>query len=117
MMLGWIRGLVAVAAIVSAFPSAAESLLDTVMARGEIVAGIELQSAPLEFTEGRTPRGYSIDLMALVVEDMGIKVRYIDIPFPSLLPGLDAAKFDMSASSVTVTKARVDRYTYFFFID
>ena len=112
MMLRWMRGPVAVAAMLSALPAMAESLLDKVAARGEIVAGIELQSAPLEFTEGRTPKGYSIDLMALVAEDMGVKVRYIDIPFPSLLPGLDASKFDMSASSVTVTKARVDRYAY-----
>lgn len=90
----------------------ADTLLDKVIAKGEIVCGVELQSAPLEFTEDNAAKGYSVDLLALVAKDMGVRIRYVDVPFPSLLPGLDASKFDMSCSSVTVTKARLGRYYY-----
>ena len=90
----------------------AADLLDTVKARGELICGVELQSPPLEFSEGGKAKGYSVDLLAQVAANMGIKIRYVDVPFPSLLPGLDVAKYDMSCASVTATKARMVRYRY-----
>ena len=90
----------------------AQDLLQRVKQRGEIHVGVELQSAPLEFTEQGQPKGYSVELMALVAADLGLKIRYTDVPFPSLLPGLDAKTFDMSGSSVTITKPRLERYHY-----
>ena len=91
---------------------ASANLLERVKAKGEVVCGTELQSAPLEFTEKGEAKGHSVELLELVSKELGLKFRYVDVPFPSLLPGLEAGKFDMSCSSVTITKARLEKYDY-----
>src|SRR5262249_53437768 len=88
---------IVVAALVLAAPSAtlADDLLAEAKARGELTLGTELQFAPFEFLKDNQPVGYSVDLMDLVAKDLGVKVRYVDLPFVSVLPGLEAKKFDM----------------------
>jgi polar amino acid transport system substrate-binding protein len=109
-----LKFLAAVASIVVASSTTAlsQNLLERAKAKGEVVCGVELQSAPLEFTEQGEAKGYSVELLKLVSQEMGLKFRYVDVPFPSLLPGLDTGKFDMSCSSVTVTKARLEKFYY-----
>lgn len=90
----------------------AKGLLDEAKARGELVLGTELQFAPFEFLENNKPKGYSVDLMDMVAADLGVKVRYVDLPFVSVLPGLDAKKYDIVEATTTITKARLDRYYF-----
>ncbi len=96
------------------FPSraGAESLLDKVKSQGELVLCTEFQFAPFEFLEGGKSVGYSVDLMDLVAADLGIKVRYTDLPFVSVLPALTAQKCDMVEATTTITKARLERYSF-----
>ncbi len=105
---------VVVAALLVAAPSGARAkgLLDEAKARGELVLGTELQFAPFEFLDSGAPKGYSVDLMALVAGVLGVKVRYVDLPFVSVIPGLDAKKFDMVEATTTITKARLERYYF-----
>jgi len=108
-----VAAFLAVTLLAAATPSAwAESVLDEAKARGELVLGTELQYAPFEFTDNGKPVGYSVDLMDLVAADLGVKLRYVDIPFASVLPGLDAKKFDMVEATSTITKARMERYYF-----
>jgi polar amino acid transport system substrate-binding protein len=108
-----VAAFLAVTLLAAAAPSAwAESVLDEAKARGELVLGTELQYAPFEFTDNGKPVGYSVDLMDLVAADLGVKLRYVDIPFASVLPGLDAKKFDMVEATSTITKARMERYYF-----
>jgi polar amino acid transport system substrate-binding protein len=107
-------GIVAAALAVLAAPSAtlADDLLAEAKARGELTLGTELQFAPFEFLKDNQPVGYSVDLMDLVAKDLGLKVRYVDLPFVSVLPGLEAKKFDMVEATSTMTKARAERYWF-----
>ena len=50
--------------------------------------------------------------MELVAADLGVKVRYVDLPFVSVIPGLEAKKFDMVEATTTMTKARAERYWF-----
>jgi polar amino acid transport system substrate-binding protein len=95
-------------------PSNARSagLLDEAKVRGELLLGTELQFAPFEFLQDNKPVGYSIDLMNLVAADLGVKIHIQDLPFASVLPGLDAKKYDMVEATSTVTKARMERYYF-----
>jgi len=101
-------------ALLAAAPLSArsENLLDEAKARGELSLGTELQFAPFEFTDNGKTIGYSVDLMDLVAADLGVKLRYVDIPFASVLPGLEAKKFDMVEATTTITKARMERYYF-----
>ena len=89
-----------------------QGLLDEAKARGELVLGTEMQYAPFEFLDNNTPKGYSIDLFSLVAADLGVKTRYLDLPFASVIPGLEAKKFDLVEATTTITKARLERYYF-----
>jgi len=90
----------------------ADDLLAEVKARGELVLGTEFQFAPFEFLKDNKPIGYSVELMELVATDLGVKLRYVDLPFVSVLPGLEAKKFDMVEATTTITRARAERYYF-----
>jgi polar amino acid transport system substrate-binding protein len=89
-----------------------QGLLDEAKARGELILGTEMQYAPFEFLDNNTPKGYSIDLFSLVAADLGVKTRYLDLPFASVIPGLEARKFDLVEATTTITKARMERYYF-----
>jgi polar amino acid transport system substrate-binding protein len=110
---GLAAGLLAFTFLVIA-PSQSRSagLLDEAKARGELLLGTELQFAPFEFLKDNKPVGYSIDLMNLVAADLGVKIHFQDLPFASVLPGLDAKKYDMVEATTTITKARMERYYF-----
>src|SRR5258706_5149426 len=93
----------ALTALIMAFSTVrGEGLLDKAKARGELVLGTEMQFAPFEFLDIDTPKGYSIDLMNLVADDIGVKTRYIDLPFAGIIPGLEATKFDLVEATSTI---------------
>jgi polar amino acid transport system substrate-binding protein len=104
----------ALAALLSLAPRAAlaQDSLAEAKKRGEMVVGTELQYAPFEFAAGDKPVGFDVDLMELVGADLGFKVKWIDLPWVSVLPGLDARKFDMVVAATTISKARLERYNY-----
>jgi polar amino acid transport system substrate-binding protein len=56
--------------------------------------------------DGHTIIGADADLSKALAAVMGLKVNIVNAPFPSIIPGLAAAKYDMSASSFTDTKER-----------
>src|SRR4051794_40762750 len=99
---GFTAGLFALTLLALA-PSQARSagLLDEAKTRGELLLGTELQFAPFEFFQDNKPVGYTIDLMDLVAADLGVKVHIQDLPFASVLPGLDAKKYDMVEATST----------------
>ena len=73
--------------------------------------------APMEFIapDGHTVIGADADLAKALAGVMGLKVTLMNTPFPTIIAGLAAGKYDFSASSFTDTKARektVDFVTY-----
>ncbi|HEY0294342.1 MAG TPA: transporter substrate-binding domain-containing protein [Bordetella sp.] len=85
-------------------------VLEDAKARGELVACTEFQFAPFEFLDGDKPVGFDIDLVALIAQDMGVKVKYIDLPWSSVLPALESKRCDLVLAGVMRTKARMERY-------
>ena len=90
----------------------AEDQLAKVKQAGELVVGTEMQFAPFDFLDNGQQAGFNKDLFAEVGKEMGVKVRFIDLPWPSVLPGLEAGKFDMVGGPLTMTKARAERYAF-----
>jgi polar amino acid transport system substrate-binding protein len=57
--------------------------------------------------------GYDADLMAYVLKSLpDVKVKQLDLPFQGLLPGLDAKRFDIVVTAVTVNKDRADHFAF-----
>lgn len=85
-------------------------VLEAAQAKGELVVGTEFQFAPFEFLQGDQPVGFDVDLMNLIAKDLGVKLKWIDLPWASVLPGLEARRYDMVVAGTSKTKARLARY-------
>ncbi|QIB35482.1 transporter substrate-binding domain-containing protein [Ancylobacter pratisalsi] len=90
----------------------AEDLLAKVKAKGELTVGTELQFAPFDFIEDGKQAGMNKEIFAEIGKELGVKITFLDLPWPSVLPGLEAGKFDMVAGPATITNARMERYRF-----
>lgn len=107
-----LRGL-CVAALMSLAPFAAQAdQLADVKKSGELVIGTEMQFAPFDYLEKGQQQGFNPALFKLIGEQLGVKVRFIDLPWAGVLPGLEASKFDLVGGPLIVTQARKERYSY-----
>jgi polar amino acid transport system substrate-binding protein len=91
---------------------AAEDTLAELKKRGELVCATEMQFPPFDISENGTYKGVDHDLIEEVGKVMGVKVRVLDLPWTSILPGLEARKFDLCIAPVTITKERMKRYAF-----
>jgi len=91
---------------------AALDALARVKAAGVLRVGTETQFAPFDFLANGTATGLNYDLFAEIGQEMGVRVAWVDLPWESVLPGLDGGKFDMVAGPATITKARMERYRF-----
>ena len=86
-------------------------LLSDIKKRGEFIVGTEARFPPFEFVKDGRIVGYSTDIMAHVMKALpGVRLKRLDLPWQGILPGLSAAKFDYVVTSVTVTRARYEKY-------
>ena len=102
-------------ALVSATPSRAQSddLLARIKSNKEITIATEARYAPFEYVDNGKIVGYDADLMAYVLKSLpDVKVKQLDLPFQGLLPGLDAKRFDIVVTAVTVNKDRVSHFAF-----
>ncbi|MBV8474622.1 MAG: transporter substrate-binding domain-containing protein [Hyphomicrobiales bacterium] len=90
----------------------ADDTLADVKKRGELVIATEMQFPPFDIADNGTYKGVDRDLIDAVGKELGVKVKYLDLPWTSILPGLDAKKFDLCIAPVTITKERMKRYRF-----
>ena len=90
----------------------ADDTLAEIKKRGELVTATEMQFPPFDISDNGVYKGVDRDLVDAVAKEMGVKVSYIDLPWTSVLPGLDAKKFDLCIAPVTITKERMKRYAF-----
>ncbi|MDN6555071.1 MAG: ABC transporter substrate-binding protein [Acidipropionibacterium acidipropionici] len=79
---------------------------------GTLRNGAAANYAPAEFvdTDGSTVVGYDVDYLSAVAKLMGLKLTTANSDFPSLIPAI-GSKYDLSASSFTVTAEREKQVT------
>jgi polar amino acid transport system substrate-binding protein len=89
---------------------AAADTLDRIKAQGKLVVMTEMQFPPFDFKENGQYTGVNKDMLDEVGKELGVKVEYVDLPWTSILPALEAKKFDFVGAPVNGTKARIERY-------
>jgi polar amino acid transport system substrate-binding protein len=92
--------------------ASADDVLAQVKKSGELKVGTETAFAPFDFVDGADHKGLNVDLFAEIGKELGVKVTWVALPWESVLPGLEAGKFDMVAGPATITKARMERYRF-----
>jgi len=90
----------------------AEDTLAKVKAAGELKVGTETQFAPFDFIDAGEHVGLNVDVFNEIGKELGVKIVWEDLPWESVLPGLDAGKFDIVAGPATITKARMEHYRF-----
>ncbi len=105
-------GAASAALLASAGQAFAEDTLAAIKAKGELVAATEMQFPPFDISDNGTYKGVDRELIDAVGKEMGVKVTYLDLPWTSVLPGLEAKKFDLVIAPVTITKERMKRYAF-----
>jgi polar amino acid transport system substrate-binding protein len=88
-----------------------------IRSKGTLTVAADATYAPNEFIgpDGKTVVGMDPDLVKALADVMGLKVKVVNATFATIIPGMQAGRFDMGASSFTDTKERekqVDFVTY-----
>ena len=61
---------------------------------------------PFESLENNEIVGIEVDLMNLIAQELGVEIQYEQMDFDSVIPGVQAGKFDVGMSGITVTEER-----------
>jgi len=87
--------------------STAGPVMDRILQRGELLVGITGTQPPLNATtKSGEIIGLDADISRLLAGNMGVKAKFVTLPFPDLLPALEAGKVDIVLSSMTMTPDR-----------
>jgi polar amino acid transport system substrate-binding protein len=99
--------LVSVLALVFVASASAGSALDRILQKGELVVGTTGNQPPLN-AKTKTGKiiGLDADISRMIAGNMGVKIRFVTMPFPDLLPALEAGKVDIILSSMAMTPDR-----------
>ncbi len=108
--LGFAAAAAALAAI--ARPALAMDALEKAKKAGELLVATEMHFAPFDFTEGGRQAGLNKEVFEQIGKELGVRIVFQDLPWPAVLPGLEAGKYDMVAGPATITKARMERYRF-----
>ncbi len=100
----------ALAILAAGVPGRAASLLDAIRARGSIRIGTTGDYSPYSFRDLDSGgfAGYDIDVARRLAADLGVKLELVQATWPTLMAGLEAGKYDLVASGVTVTPERAE---------
>ena len=98
-------------------PSIAGQVPADIKSSGQLSVAADATYAPDEYigSDGKTVIGMDADLAKAIAQLMGLRATVTNQPFDSIIPGLDAGKYDLGMSSFTDTKDRektVDFVTY-----
>lgn len=61
---------------------------------------------PFESLENNEIVGIEVDLMNLIAKELEVEIQYEQMDFDSVIPGVQAGKFDVGMSGITVTEER-----------
>lgn len=83
---------------------------------GKLTLGGNFTFPPIDYLEGTTKKGFDPDLSVLLGRELGLAPTFVDTQFDSLIPGLEAKKYDAILAGLYVTAVRakqVDFIPYF----
>lgn len=85
--------------------------------KGTLVFATDATAPPNQFidTDGKTIIGNEVDFANQIASILGVKAEFVNVSFDSIIPGLQAGRYDLSISGFRDTKEReelVDFVTY-----
>jgi polar amino acid transport system substrate-binding protein len=96
-----------VLSLMLAVAASAGSALERITKKGELVVGTTGTQPPMTATNKKGEIiGLDVDISRAMASAMGVKLKFVPMPFAELLPALEAGKVDMVLSGMTITAER-----------
>jgi cystine transport system substrate-binding protein len=87
--------------------------LDRIKTAGELVVGIEGTYPPYTYHDTDNKLiGYDVEVAEAVAAKLGVKVRFVESKWDSLVIGLDSSLWDTVINQVSITEARKEKYDF-----
>ncbi len=86
--------------------------------KGELTVAMDLHYPPTTFLadDNTTPIGLNPDIARLIAKKLGLKLKFENTAFDTIIPGIDAGRYDFTATTMSATTERLkvlDMIDYF----
>ena len=101
--------------MLTASAAMAETALEAIREKGTLTIATEGCWSPWTYhDENDVLTGFDIEIGALIAEGLGVKADFQEVPWESILVGVDTGAFDIACNGVGYTEERAEK---FFFSD
>lgn len=109
------RAILALPALLAAAKASAQSApltLAQIRANGKLRIGCEATYPPFSYRESGRIVGYDVDIANAICATIGVEAEFIDTQWSGVIPALYAGRFDIIMSSMSYTRARMERVAF-----
>ena len=90
-----------------------ENTWDKIQENKEIVIGAEGTFAPFSYHDDNDNLvGYDVEVSEALAKELGVKVKFVEVKWDSLIAGLDSDKYDLVTNQVAITAERKKKYDF-----
>ena len=89
-----------------------ESGLAAIQKKGVLTVATSPDFPPFETLENGEVVGIEVDILTKVAESLGVTLQIEQMDFESVIPGVQAGKFDVGMSGITVTEKRKENVDF-----
>jgi len=90
--------------------------LNKIKQRGHLLWGTDAEGgAPYAFPDPNNPDrliGFEIDLAEAIGKELGVKIKYVQNAWDSLIPALERGDFDLAVNGIEITEERLKRVLF-----
>lgn len=109
------RAILAAPAVIAAAGATAQSgplTIDRIKAAGKLRIGCEATYPPFTYRDAGRIVGYDVELAESMCGALGVQADFIDTQWSGVIPALYAGRFDIIMSSMSYTRARMERVAF-----
>ena len=81
---------------------------------GQLLIGMEIGYPPMEYydDDGKTPKGFDIELGKAIAASMGLEAKFVDTAWDGIFAGVNTGKYDCIMSAVTINPQRMAAHNF-----
>lgn len=79
---------------------------------GKLTMATNASFPPYEYYEGDNIVGIDAEIAGLIADKLGLELEIADVEFSSIIPGVQANKYDMGMAGMTVTEERKEKVNF-----
>ena len=99
--------------LMTASAALADDALDAIRSKGNLVIATEGCWSPWTYhDENDVLTGFDVEIGTLIAEGLGVKADFQEVPWESILVGVDTGAFDIACNGVGYTEERAEKFSF-----